>query len=206
MRGIAKFNWLLSLSNPAQPLASLVTFRILRFKKRDDNESDDDDDGVFVTREGDGEPAEITTDGAQVDDDQEYAIILDNHSKTNLHVQIWYLDPDDYSIKNLYEPMNDEQPTLVGQRTDSDPPGRLQIGASTEHEWPLKYNVPENASRTTLYVMVFLTTKSIRLGSLDQDPLFGPDAVDDRTIAQGEVDRKDLWDIIRRPIIVTKVY
>ena len=192
-RGIARFNHFLPLTNQKHPLVDKVSLEIRRLLKQGET------NGVFPVRIlGEVVPVDDLTKEHTVTDSDDYAIILHNNSNVDLYVQIWYFDPDEYSITPLYRSANVTQATLHQG-------GELQIGASTELPWPLTYYVPEGAQIATMFAKVFLTDDPVKLRSLQQNPLIGPDA-SGRNPGEGklELETKGLWDTMLLPITVVK--
>lgn len=188
-RGIAKFNLLLPLTNVTHPFSNEVVFKMHPITHVDATT------GVCDVSE---EPIKTIDDDIEVIQDSEYAIVLHNKSDTDLFVQVWYFDPDSYSIECLYEPLNDAQPTLPRR-------GTLQLGASRELSWPLTYYVPSPGTRSTLFAKVYLTERPVRLGSLRQDALIGPEANHDRHGEQEVTDTQGRWDTILQRITVREI-
>lgn len=193
-RGIARFNWLLPLTNSTHPFAEHVEFAIAHLLKpiHGDNQQ-----GGFILRAL-GDLAETSDLGLRVKEDDEYAIILHNKSDVDLYVQVLCFDPDVYSIEPLYEPSNVAEATLPAGDT-------LQIGASTEAALPLTFFVPENGTRATLFAKVFLSTEAIKTGALCQEAVIGPEAYGNRApLPSKEGSPTGRWDTILQPITVEK--
>ena len=212
-RGIARFNHFLSLTNQKHPLVDKVSLEMCRLLKQGET------NGVFPVRIlGEVVPVDSVTNEHTVTDSDDYAIILHNDSNVDLHVQIWYFDPDEYSIIPLYRSANVMQATLPQK-------GELQSGASTELPWPLTYYVPEGAQITTMFANVFLTDGPVKLRSLQQQSLtrIGPNTIgrspgsypafgssylrSDRNPSEGKLEletKGSLWDTMLLPITVVK--
>lgn len=186
LKGIARFNWLLPQTNATQPFAQNVTFEMFCLVR-------DSNTGFLKKAE---QPVKTTGYGIEVTENDEYAMVLRNNSLTDLFVQVWYFDPDSYSIECLYEQANETHTTLRANG------GTLQLGASTELSWPLTYYLPKPGSRSTLFTKVFLTDRHVKLSSLYQEALIGPEADHGRAAVHGEVKTQGLWDAILQPITV----
>ncbi|KAI0083559.1 hypothetical protein BDY19DRAFT_651560 [Irpex rosettiformis] len=194
--GIARFNFHLTLTNQKHPFAEKITFEMLRFSRTDDVTADRK---VFPLRKVYGfDPSTDDNTGFEVTDQDDYAIVLCNDSDVDLYVQIWYFDPDEYSVATLYEPPSDAQPSLPRNG------GVLQIGKSAEIPWALTYYVPIGGTASTLFMKVFLTDKPVKLRAMQQPVLVGPGATDDRGLQQGEPETKGLWDTILQPVTVVR--
>lgn len=185
-RGIARFNWLLPLTNATHPFSTQVTFEMRSITNEDANP------GICKVS---ASSIAMTDNDIEVVEDGEYAILLHNNSQMDLFVQVWYFDPDSYSIECLYEPPNETQATLPKG-------GTLQLGASRELSWPLTYYVPSPGTCSTLFAKVYLTDRPIRLNSLHQDALIGPEANHDRHGEQEFADTQGRWDTILQRITV----
>ncbi|KAI0089744.1 hypothetical protein BDY19DRAFT_940589, partial [Irpex rosettiformis] len=168
LSGIARFNKLLALNNvTSRPFADQVTFQMYRLTRPSDSNSYSSHESGFILRETD-KLVQTTAYGHEVQEDEEYAMLLHNHTMESLFVQIRYFDPDTYEIVDAYQPITNIQPNLPAN-------GSLQIGASTEWHEPLGFFLPRSATRATLFAKVFLADSFTKLDLLYQQALVGVD-------------------------------
>ena len=184
--GIARFNWLLSLTNVTHPFDKDIAFEMYPLNRQ----------GFGFLHRVENPIAPASNGDIEVKEEEEYAIIIRNKTSRDLYAQVWYFDADTYGIECLYEPPNEAEVTLTANG------GILQLGASREVVWPLTYYLPESNCRSTLFVKVFLTEKPTKLSSLLQPALIGRDAERGRAIGTGNLDTEGLWDTIVQRVTV----
>ncbi|KAI0088778.1 hypothetical protein BDY19DRAFT_906287 [Irpex rosettiformis] len=185
--GMARFNWLLSVTNATHPFAGQVTFEMFSLGGGSDSSLG------FLER---GEhPVEMVNGDIEVEEDRSYAIVLRNNSPMDLYAQVVYFDVDTYGIECLYELANDTAINFPAK-------GVLQLGGSRDLVWPLTYYVPEPESRSTLLVKVFLTQRPTKLSMLSQGALVGPITERERTNNTGGADTEGLWDTFIQRVTV----
>lgn len=184
--GIARFNWLLSLTNVTHPFEKGIALEMYALSRQDFSFLHRVEHPIVPAINGD----------IEVKAEEEYAIIIRNKTSRDLYAQVWYFDADTYGIECLYEPPNEAEVTLTANG------GILQLGASREVVWPLTYYLPESNCRSTLFVKVFLTEKPTKLSSLLQPALIGRDAERGRAIGTGNLDTEGLWDTIVQRVTV----
>jgi hypothetical protein len=200
--GIARFNRMLAWSSKTHPVAGDITFDMCPLTKSDDFADED-----FSLREL-GPAVDIVEDEMTIvyreDVEDEYALVLSNKTSQNLHVEIWFFDPNTYKIELCYRSANRKNATLHGDG------GTLQIGASTERGDPLEFYLPKGMISDTLFLKAFITDRDTSLRFLKQLELIGEDSDGYKVLLQGDYDRaghgeivtKGMWDTIVRKVTV----
>jgi hypothetical protein len=200
--GIARFNRMLAWSSKTHPVAGDITFDMCPLTKSDDFAYED-----FSLREL-GPAVDIVEDEMTIvyreDAEDEYALVLSNKTSQNLHVEIWFFDPNTYKIELCYKSANPKKATLHGDGST------LQIGGSTERGDPLEFYLPGSTTSDTLFLKAFITDQDTSLRFLKQSDLIGEDSDGRKVLLQGEYDRvghgeivtKGMWDTIVRKVTV----
>lgn len=198
LKGIARFNRLLTLASATHPFNTSVTFDMYHLVTKGDRAEG------FVISESET-PVKISGEEVVVEEDGRYAIVLHNHSSKSLYVQIWYFDPNTYGICPFYQPAEPNKANLAARG------GRLQIGASTEMAEPLQFYLPQGSQCDSAFVKIFVTDKPAKLDSLNQDDLIGlgPDGKSNvlrrhRRGGESEIQTTGHWDTILRRISVER--
>ncbi|KAI0085867.1 hypothetical protein BDY19DRAFT_382482 [Irpex rosettiformis] len=198
LKGIARFNKLLSLISATHPFDDSIVFEMYHLvTSRDEN-------GEFVITESET-CAKIIEREVLVEENGQYAIVLHNYSSKSLYVQIWYFDPNTYGIFPFYTSAEPDRPNLAANG------GRFQIGASTEMPEPLRFHLPKGSKSDSAFIKIFLTDRPTKLDSLNQDELIGvgPDGKSNalrrrKRGGEGDVESTGRWDTILRKITVVK--
>lgn len=189
LESIAHFNYYLDKANVTHPYAEDVHMEMWLL-----------DQGIAVPRPLKTE-INFKNDEAIIlaTDNNEYVFVLQNNGQIPLYPYIMYFDTSTYEISIWWSPADDNAPLLPG--------GRLQIGASPEHQPTFDPFVPDGQRTDTSIIKIILMQTPTTLDLVAQGAQVGPDRITRTTRGGAEKSivaslAKDGWDSITRKITV----
>jgi len=124
----------------------------------------------------------------------EYAIVLLNHTSTDLHPHIVSFNTETYRIETCYTSQH-KTPMLQHHST-------LQIGASPTYSDSFYFSLDEGESTATSFLKVYLTQTDVNMEFIDQPSVF-TDHPGERSATNEDSECLHAWDSITRKFIVT---